>query len=157
MTIDSSSSSRMRKSADQVSCELNGEVAILNLKSTLYFGLDQVGATVWEALDEPRTAKELCQALLEKFDVDEERCHEDVLDLLGRLYKAGLIEIVAMPADPYRNEKATATHLGRATLTATILISHRHGSGLPPSIAAFPFLIGGRSDTWSSDMATASR
>lgn len=106
MMIDSSS--RMRKSADQVSCELNGEVAILNLKSTLYFGLDQVGATVWEALDEPRTARELCQALLDKFDVDEERCHEDILDLLGRLYKAGLIEIVAMPADepPHRNENA---------------------------------------------------
>jgi hypothetical protein len=32
----------VQQSTEQVSCDLNGEIAILNLKSTLYFGLDEV-------------------------------------------------------------------------------------------------------------------
>ncbi len=86
---------RVTKSPDQISCELDGEVAILNLKSTLYFGLDRVGATVWDALDEPKTAADLCRAVLDRFDVADDRCREDVLELLTRLNKAGLIEIVS--------------------------------------------------------------
>jgi hypothetical protein len=66
----------------------------LNLKSTLYFGLDQVGATVWEALDEPRSAGEVCKAVFDRFEVDEDRCRADVLDLLAKLNNAGLIEII---------------------------------------------------------------
>jgi hypothetical protein len=31
----------VKKSKEQVSCSLNDEVAILNLKSALYFGLDE--------------------------------------------------------------------------------------------------------------------
>jgi hypothetical protein len=83
------------KSRDQVSCELNGEVAILNLKSTLYFGLDRVGATVWDALSEPKTAADLCQVVIDSFDVTEDQCQKDVLELLTTLNKAGLIEIVS--------------------------------------------------------------
>jgi hypothetical protein len=37
----------VKQSTEQVSCNLNGEIAILNLKSTLYFRLDEVGACIW--------------------------------------------------------------------------------------------------------------
>jgi hypothetical protein len=83
------------KSDDQISCELDGEVAILNLKSTLYFGLDSVGATVWDALSEPKTAADLCRAVLDRFDIADDQCREDVLELLTSLKKAGLIEIAS--------------------------------------------------------------
>ena len=32
---------------DQVSADLSGEAAILNLKSGIYYGLDNVGARIW--------------------------------------------------------------------------------------------------------------
>jgi Coenzyme PQQ synthesis protein D (PqqD) len=83
------------KSRDQVSCELNGEVAILNLKSTLYFGLNRVGATVWDAMNEPMTAADLCRVVLDRFDVTEVQCQTDVLELLTRLNNAGLIDILS--------------------------------------------------------------
>ena len=86
--------SRVRKAADQVSCDLNGEVAILNLKSTLYFGLGQVGATIWDALSETKPAAELCQVVFDRYDVDEARCRQDVLAFLGKLEQAGLVEVV---------------------------------------------------------------
>ena len=85
----------VKQSKEQVSCNLNGEIAILNLKSTLYFGLDEVGACVWEAISEPRKVSDVCKRVLERFDVGEEQCQADVLEFVGRLDQSGLIEIVA--------------------------------------------------------------
>jgi Coenzyme PQQ synthesis protein D (PqqD) len=85
------------QSKDQVSCSLSDEVALLNLKSTLYFGLDEVGACIWQALSEPRPAVELCKAVLDRFEVDEAHCQADVLEFLTELKDAGLIEIMPSP------------------------------------------------------------
>ena len=85
----------VKQSTEQVSCNLNGEIAILNLKSTLYFGLDEVGACIWEAMGVPRKVSDVCKRVLERFDVGEEQCQADVLEFVGRLDEAGLIEIVA--------------------------------------------------------------
>lgn len=85
---------RVVKSNDQVSCDLNGEVAVLNLKSTLYFGLDEVGAAAWNALTEPKVASDVCKAVYDQFDVDERRCQQDVLVFLNKLEQAGLISAV---------------------------------------------------------------
>jgi hypothetical protein len=85
----------VKQSTEQVSCNLNGEIAILNLKSTLYFGLDEVGACIWGALDEPRKVSELCNRVLERFDVGEEQCRADVIAFIGKLGEAGLVEFVS--------------------------------------------------------------
>ncbi|MGH7950041.1 MAG: PqqD family protein [Candidatus Binataceae bacterium] len=78
---------------DQVSCDLKGEAAILNLKSGIYFGLDEVGATVWSMLAEPRRVAELCDALVEQYEVDPARCAGDLIRLLGDLARHGLIDV----------------------------------------------------------------
>ena len=88
----------VRQSKHQISCDLNDEVAILNLKRTLYFGLDEVGAYIWQVLCEPRPVSEICRAVLERFDVDEARCHLDVIEFLTELDHAGLIRSV--PSEP---------------------------------------------------------
>lgn len=80
-------------SKDQVSCDLAGEAAILNLSDGVYYGLDEVGAAVWRMLEEPRTVDELCRGMMAEFDVDAERCEKDVLKLLQELQAKGLIEV----------------------------------------------------------------
>jgi hypothetical protein len=86
------------QSKEQVSCNLDDEVALLNLKSALYFGLDEVGACIWQALSEPRRADELCQIVLNHFEVEENQCRVDTLEFLTRLKNAGLIDI--LPSSP---------------------------------------------------------
>ena len=85
----------VKQSTKQVSCNLNGEIAILNLTSALYFGLDEIGACIWEAMAEPRKVSELCERVLERFNVAEEQCQADVVEFVGKLDEAGLLEIVA--------------------------------------------------------------
>jgi hypothetical protein len=79
--------------ADQVSCDLEGEAAVLNLKTGVYYGLDDIGAAIWRMLNEPRRVDELVDALLGEYEVDREECQRDVIALLGELAVRGLVEI----------------------------------------------------------------
>ena len=78
---------------DQVSSDLGGEKAILDLKAGKYYGLDGVGARVWDLIQEPRAVGDIRNALLEEYEVAPERCEHDLLALLQRLADEGLIEV----------------------------------------------------------------
>jgi hypothetical protein len=80
---------------DQVSSDLGGEVAILDLKAGVYYGLDAVGARIWSLIQEPRTVNEIRNILLEEYEVEPERCERDLLVLLQRLADERLIEVEA--------------------------------------------------------------
>ncbi|MGO9603687.1 MAG: PqqD family protein [Candidatus Binataceae bacterium] len=85
--------SRVAASRDQVSCDLAGEAAILNLKSGVYFGLDPVGARVWSLLQNPLTLAEICDALSQEYDVERGRLEADLRELISDLTEHGLVRI----------------------------------------------------------------
>jgi len=78
---------------EHVSCALGDEAAILNLKNTVYYGLNPVGARVWTLVQQSRSVREIRDALLEEYDVDAEQCERDLLDLLEKMRQQGLIEV----------------------------------------------------------------
>lgn len=78
---------------NQVSCPLGEEAAILNLKNNVYYGLDSVGARVWNLLQQPRSVTDMRNALLDEYEVDAERCERDLLGLLEKMLNEGLIEV----------------------------------------------------------------
>ena len=78
---------------EQVSCGLGDEAAILNLKNTVYYGLNPVGARVWNLLQQPHTIGELRDALVDEYDVDAGRCESDLLELLEKMRSEGLIQV----------------------------------------------------------------
>ena len=83
------------RAKDQVSCDLVGEAVILNLKSGVYFGLNPVGARIWELIQEPRTVSAVLDVLLEQYNVEVERCEQDLFALLDDLAARDLIAIEA--------------------------------------------------------------
>jgi hypothetical protein len=80
-------------SENQVSSDLGSEIACLNLKSGIYYGLDAVGARIWELIQEPRTVNEIRDAILEEYDVEPERCERDLLAFLDQLAAEDLIKV----------------------------------------------------------------
>jgi len=82
----------LKKSAQQVSCNLDNEVAILDLQAACYFGLNEVGAFIWQLLDEPRSVQGICDSVVEEFSVDQATCQADVVRFLSSLQQAGLVE-----------------------------------------------------------------
>jgi hypothetical protein len=83
----------VRAARSQVACTLGNEVMILNLENGVYYGLDEVGARIWEILQEPRTLGEIRETLLSEFDVDADRCERDLVQLVGELMDAHLVEV----------------------------------------------------------------
>jgi hypothetical protein len=77
---------------DQLSSEVGGETVILNLPAGLYFGLDEVGTRVWALVQRPLSVDRICEALMQEFDVETERCERAVLDFLAEMERAGLVE-----------------------------------------------------------------
>ena len=87
------SDSIVRTAGDAVSCELDGETAILNVRSGDYYGLDEVGASVWRIISRPHTIAEIIKAITLEYEVDAARCESDLIDLIGKLATHGLVEI----------------------------------------------------------------
>lgn len=83
---------RVSLSKQQVFADLGGETVILNSKTGIYYGLDEVGARVWSLIQEPRKVSEITSALQEEYEVDADRCEKDLSALLRDLEKHGLIE-----------------------------------------------------------------
>lgn len=81
----------------QVSAELEGEAVILGLGDGIYYGLDGVGAMVWELLRDPRSVAELRDAVTAAYDVDAATAERDLLALLRELAERGLVEVAAGP------------------------------------------------------------
>ena len=77
----------------QVSCDLEGEAAILHLDSGVYYGLDPVGARIWQLVQTPTSVSAVRAAILAEYDVDPGRCERDLLSLLRDLLRAGLVDV----------------------------------------------------------------
>ena len=80
-------------SKDQVSCDLAGEAAILSLKNSVYYGLDPVGARIWNLIREPTSVSAVRDAIVQEYDVEAERCQRELIELFQKLAAEGLIDI----------------------------------------------------------------
>jgi len=77
----------------QVFSDLGDEVAVLDLKSGTYYGLNAVGARIWSLIQEPRTVQEIHDILISEYEVEPHRCKQDLVMLLQDLAEQELIEI----------------------------------------------------------------
>ena len=82
---------------DVLSTQLGSEQVMLNLRDGTYYGLDEVGAAIWNLLQRPIKVAEICDAIVEGYEVEAERCRRDVVRLLRELMEHGLVELRAGP------------------------------------------------------------
>ena len=72
---------------------LEDESVLLNLDSETYFGLDEVGTRMLEALQSSNSVDAAVTQLLSEYDVDEATLRSDLKALLDRLVENGLVEL----------------------------------------------------------------
>ncbi len=75
--------------------EIDGEMVLLDMNSENYFGLDEVGTSIWKAIEaEDGKLESVFNVLLEEYDVDEALLKQDLLLFVDRLAESGLVQIV---------------------------------------------------------------
>ncbi|MGB3758144.1 MAG: PqqD family peptide modification chaperone [Rivularia sp. (in: cyanobacteria)] len=78
---------------NQISSDLGGEAVILNMNTGIYHGLNEVGAFVWNLIEQPQVVKDIQQKLLQEYEIESSVCTNDLLTLLKDLHSEGLIEV----------------------------------------------------------------
>ena len=84
---------RVSASKDAVACEFGNGLALLDMRSNIYYSLNSVGAYIWELIQEPKPIAEIRSAVLERYNVEPERCKADVDGLFKGLADAGLARL----------------------------------------------------------------
>ena len=83
---------QVKPSEDVVWRNLQGESVLLDLKSGVYFGLDAVGTRIWTLLQDHRDLQAVLQELLGEYEVSEETCARDLMDLVSAMEEKGLVQ-----------------------------------------------------------------
>ncbi len=87
-------SSMVKVSTDSVHCDVEDEIVILEMNEGNYYGLNPVGAFIWNKIQNPTQVGEIEKAILEEYDVDPDVCERDLMNLLGELLEKNLIELI---------------------------------------------------------------
>ncbi|MDD5058029.1 MAG: lasso peptide biosynthesis PqqD family chaperone [Sideroxydans sp.] len=81
------------QSENQVSTVLDDEVVLMSIENGAYFGLNQVLSRIWRILESPVTVAQICATLQEEYDVAQDVCHRDVMEILEKLAEKKLISV----------------------------------------------------------------
>ena len=79
--------------ADQLSTRLGEEIVILGLRDSVYYGLSDVGARIWDLIQTPRTVDEILSALVAEYEVAAADAAAGLDRLLRELETRGLVAI----------------------------------------------------------------
>ena len=71
------------------------ETVILDLASGTYYGLDPVGARIWQLLAEGQSLAQVCEAMRAEYEVTREDIERDVLALVQTLLERQLVSLAA--------------------------------------------------------------
>lgn len=93
MDNDISLSSMVVCTDENLSCDLKGEAVVLNTQSGIYFGLNALGARIWELIQKPAKVSFVRAELVKEFDVHPIDCEADLLSFLKQLQANALIRV----------------------------------------------------------------
>ena len=75
----------------------NNQLLVFNPTNSTCFGIDPIGASVLDMLKEPMTVTKIRNAILNTYDVETDKCEQDLLTLLKELETNEIIDISPMP------------------------------------------------------------
>ena len=100
MTIEGSMTrlsldSTVLASLQQVSCNVADEAVLLSMQDGAYYGLNEVGASIWKLIQQPRTVLQIRDALLEEYaKIGPEECEREVLAFLNEMVSLNLVDLL---------------------------------------------------------------
>jgi hypothetical protein len=73
--------------------ELQGEAVLLSTRNGQYYGLNELGARIWQGLTAGDSMAQVLSRVMSEYDVAEQRLVGDVSRFLESLEGAGLIKV----------------------------------------------------------------
>lgn len=70
---------------------VDDEVVMFDPERGAYFSLGEVGSRVWELIEQPVSIDQMCDVLVQEYEIDREACRAEVVAFLDQLDGAGLL------------------------------------------------------------------
>lgn len=77
--------------------DLGGEAVVLDPHSGRYYGLNELGARIFELTQKPRSVERLMDMLLQEYNVEAEQLKNDLLKFLHEMEQRNLIKASDVP------------------------------------------------------------
>jgi len=82
---------RFARNPDLISADMDGDLVMMSVEQGTYYGLTGIAPQIWIALEEPKTANELFDALFPQYDVKSETLRRDIDSFLEEMLKNKLL------------------------------------------------------------------
>ena len=82
---------KYQRAKNLLEADIAEEIVALDPDGGSCFGFNEVATSVWRLLDQPKSFEQLCQGLMQEYDVGREECSSDLKELLADLEARGLI------------------------------------------------------------------
>ncbi|MBU8892225.1 MAG: lasso peptide biosynthesis PqqD family chaperone [Bacteroidales bacterium] len=81
----------IQRNNETLTSDLDGEKVMMSIKRGEYYGLGKTGTFIWDNIDEPVTISDLVTMITEKYNVDKNRCLNDIKPFIADLVEKELI------------------------------------------------------------------
>jgi hypothetical protein len=76
-----------------IGSEVDDEVILMSIDNEKYYGLDDIGSSIWKKIEKPASVSEIVDALLKEYLVDEITCTKEVIKFLQEMELKRVIRI----------------------------------------------------------------
>jgi len=90
----------MVQSRDPVSVEVDQAVVMMGLEQGKYYGLEGDGGRIWSLIEQPRSVRDVCEALIAEYDVEPDVCLSEVTAFLTELAREKLVRVADEATSP---------------------------------------------------------
>lgn len=85
---------RIRQSSGVLFNQVDDDLVMMDVEKGSYFGVNAVGAAIWNMIAEPIRIQDVIRQLLEQYDVTEEVCRQETLAFLEQAHEKGFIQLL---------------------------------------------------------------
>ena len=79
---------------DLGAAEMDGDLVMMSVIHGEYYGVGGVGPRIWDLLEQPVSVEQITATICAEFDVEPERCREDMHGFAVQLLDMGLVKPV---------------------------------------------------------------
>lgn len=83
----------MKRRVDLLSSDIENDTMLFDATTGEYFGLNEVGAAIWAAIESPTEVCQICNDLLGQFEVNQVECEEQVIRFINDMKSKGLLAV----------------------------------------------------------------
>lgn len=85
---------KIARHPDLLAVPMDGDLVMMSISQGCYYGINPVGARIWEALEMPQSLEALCRMVTAEFEVSAEQCEQDVRLFVQQMLDARVVEQV---------------------------------------------------------------